>query len=53
MKTLRGRHYSLKEQTQFTMLNKLLDPHASNINGFLRGAAVVLHSHERGYFAQG
>jgi hypothetical protein len=52
MKTLRGRHFSLKQQTQFTMLSTVLDSLASNINDFLRRAAVFFHSLERGYFAQ-
>jgi hypothetical protein len=52
MKTVRVRHYFLKQQTQFTMLNKVLDPPASNNNDFLRRATVFLHSLERDYFAQ-
>jgi hypothetical protein len=31
-KTLRGRHYSYHQLTQYTMLNKVLVPLASNIN---------------------
>jgi hypothetical protein len=52
MKTLRDRHFSLKQQTQFTMIHKVLDTLASNINDFFRRATVFLHSLERGYFAQ-
>jgi hypothetical protein len=52
MKTLRGRHFSLKQQTQFTMLIMVLDSLSSNINDFLRRATVFLHSLERGYFGQ-
>jgi hypothetical protein len=42
MKTLRGRQYSFKEQTQFKMLNKVLDPLASNINDSLPQATLCL-----------
>jgi hypothetical protein len=52
MTTMRGRHYSLKQQTQFTMTNKVIDPLAYNINDFLRRATVFLHLLERGFFAQ-
>jgi hypothetical protein len=52
METLRSKQYSFKEQAEFTMLNKLLEPLASNINDFLRRAKVFLLSLERGYFAQ-
>jgi hypothetical protein len=41
MKTLRGRHNSLKQQTQFKILNKMLGPLASNINDSLTQA--ILH----------
>jgi hypothetical protein len=50
--TLRSRHYSLKQQTQFTILNNVLDPLDSNFKDFLSGATILLHSLERGYFAQ-
>jgi dTDP-4-dehydrorhamnose 3,5-epimerase-like enzyme len=50
MKSLRGRHYSLKQQTQFTMLNKEPDLLASIINGSITRDTVHLHSHERGCF---
>jgi hypothetical protein len=49
METLRSKQYSFKEQAEFTMLNKLLEPLASNIND---RAKVFLLSLERGYFAQ-
>jgi hypothetical protein len=52
MKTLRGRQYSFQKLTQYTMLNKVLDPLASNINDLLRKGTVFLHSLQRGYFAQ-
>jgi hypothetical protein len=52
MKTLRGRHYSLKQQTQFTMLKKGIAPLASIIKGSITRDTVLLHSHERGCFEQ-
>jgi hypothetical protein len=42
MKTLRGRKYSFKEQTQFTIENKVLDPLVSNINDSLTQASLHL-----------
>jgi hypothetical protein len=47
--TLRAGHYSLKEQTQFTVLNKVLDSLVSNLNDFLRRPTVLLLSIERGF----
>jgi hypothetical protein len=52
METLRGREYTIKQHTQFMMLNMLLSHLASNIYDFLRRATVFLHSLERGCFAQ-
>jgi hypothetical protein len=52
MKTLRGGQYSFQKLSQYTMLNKVLDPLASNINDLLRKGTVFLHSLQRGYFAQ-
>jgi hypothetical protein len=52
MKTLTGRQYSLKQLTQFKMLNKVLDPIDSNINDFLTRATVFLRLLQRRYFAQ-
>jgi hypothetical protein len=52
MKTQRVRQYSLEQVTQFTMLNRVLDPLASHINDCLTRATVSLHSLERGSFAQ-
>jgi hypothetical protein len=46
LKSLRGRHYSLIQQTQFIMLSKLLDPLPSNMKDFIR-TRVILHSLER------
>jgi hypothetical protein len=51
-KTLRGRHYSLQQQTPFTNINKVLNPLASHIYLFLRSTTVFLHSLESGYFAE-
>jgi hypothetical protein len=48
LKTLRGRQYSLIQQTQFTMQRKLLDPLPSNMKDFLRRTTVFLHSREMG-----
>jgi hypothetical protein len=42
MKTVTGRQCSFKQQTQFTMLNKVLDPFASNINDSLTLATLHL-----------
>jgi hypothetical protein len=42
MKTLTGRQYSFKQLTQITVLNKMLDPLASNINDSLSRATVLL-----------
>jgi hypothetical protein len=42
MTTLSVRQYSIKKLTQFTMLNKVLDPLASNINDSLTRATVFL-----------
>jgi hypothetical protein len=51
LKSLRGRHYSLIQQTQFTMLRKLLDHLPSNMKDFIR-TRVFLHSHRRAYLDQ-
>jgi hypothetical protein len=40
-KTLWGNQYSLKQLTQFTLLNKQIDHLASNINGSPTGATVL------------
>jgi hypothetical protein len=48
LKTLRGRQYSLIQQTQFTMQSKMLDPLPSNMKDFLRRSTVFLHSLEMG-----
>jgi hypothetical protein len=40
--TLRGTQYSFKEQTEFTILTKLLDPLFSNIKDSLTKTAVFL-----------
>jgi hypothetical protein len=42
MKTLRGRQYSIKQLTQFTVLGKVLDRLASNINDSLTRDTVLL-----------
>jgi hypothetical protein len=42
MKTLRRRQYSFKQLTQFTMMNKVLYPLASNINDSPTRATVLL-----------
>jgi hypothetical protein len=52
METLSGRAYSLKQHTQFSILNILLNHLASNINGLLKKATVFLHSLERCCIAQ-
>jgi hypothetical protein len=51
LKSLRGRHYSLIQETQFTMLSKLLDPLPSNMKDFVR-TRVFRHSLVRAYLAQ-
>jgi hypothetical protein len=50
MKTLRGRLYSFKQLTQFTMLNKVLDSLASNINDSLTRGIVLLPIPSKGLF---
>jgi hypothetical protein len=50
MKTLRGGHNSLKQQTQFKILNKMLGPPASNINDSLTQAILHLPFTCRGPF---
>jgi hypothetical protein len=52
MKTMTGRLYSFSQLTQYTMLNNVLDPLPSNINGFIRRTTVFLLSFERRYLAQ-
>jgi hypothetical protein len=42
MKTLKNIQYSFKQLTQFTVLNKVLDPLASNINDSLTQATLHL-----------
>jgi hypothetical protein len=42
MKTLRGRQYSFKQQTQIKLQNKVLGTLASNINDSLTEAALHL-----------
>jgi hypothetical protein len=51
LKSLRGRHYSLTQQTQFIMLSKLLDPLPSTMKDCIR-SSVFLLSLERGSLAQ-
>jgi hypothetical protein len=51
LKSLRGRHYSLIQQTQFIMLSKLIDPLPSNMKDCIR-TSVFLLSLERGSLAQ-
>jgi hypothetical protein len=48
LKTLRVRQYSLKQVTQFNMLNKVLDPLACNTYGSLTGETVLLPAIETG-----
>jgi hypothetical protein len=48
LKTLTARHYSLTQETQFTMQSKLLDPLSSNMKDFIQ-TRVFLHSLERAY----
>jgi hypothetical protein len=48
LKTLRVRQYSLKQGTQFNMLNKVLDPLACNTYGSLTGETVLLPAIETG-----
>jgi hypothetical protein len=52
MKTLRGRQYYFKKLPQFTVLNTVLDPLASNTSDSLRRDSVLLHSLQRGCFTQ-
>jgi hypothetical protein len=52
MKTLRGRHYSLKQQTQFTMVNKLIDPLSSDINDGLNKSYSASSFHLNGAILQ-
>jgi hypothetical protein len=52
MKTLRSRQYSLKQLSQFTMLNKLLGHVASNIHDSLTRATRNLPFACMGYFAK-
>jgi hypothetical protein len=52
METLRSREYSIKQHTQFSVLNMVLNHLVSNINDFLRRTSVFLHSLERHCFAQ-
>jgi hypothetical protein len=52
METLRSREYSIKQHTQFSVLNMVLNHLASNINDFLRIDTVFLHSLERDCFAE-
>jgi hypothetical protein len=40
MKTLRGRQYSFKQQTQIKLQNKVLGPFASNVNDSLTEATL-------------
>jgi hypothetical protein len=42
MKTLTGRQYSFKPQTQIKLQNKFLDPLASKINGSLTRPTALL-----------
>jgi hypothetical protein len=53
METLRSREYSLKQHTQFSVLNMVLNYLASIITDFLRRATEFLQSLERDCFAQG
>jgi hypothetical protein len=50
MKTLRGKQYSFKELTEFTILNKFLDPLPSNIGNCVTRATVLLPFTCRGPF---
>jgi hypothetical protein len=52
METRSAKEYTIKQHTQCTMLTMLLSHLASNIYDFLRRAIVLLHSFERGCFAQ-
>jgi hypothetical protein len=40
MKTLRGRQYSFKQQTQIKLPNKVLGPFASNVNDSVTEATL-------------
>jgi hypothetical protein len=51
LKSLRGRHYSLIQPTQFTRLSKLLDTLPSSMKDFIR-TRVFLYSLKRGYLAE-
>jgi hypothetical protein len=51
LKSLRGSHYSLIQQTQFIMLSKQLDSLPSNMKDCIR-TSVFLLSLERGSLAQ-
>jgi hypothetical protein len=50
MKTLRGTQYSFTQLTQFTMLNKVVDPFLSNINDSLSNSTVLLPIPFRGLY---
>jgi hypothetical protein len=52
MKKLRVRQYSLRQQTQSQLQNKVLAALPSNIIDSLRSTTMFLHSLERGYSAQ-
>jgi hypothetical protein len=52
MKTLRGRQYSFKMLTQFSLLNNVLDPLACYINGSVQEVQCFFHSLEKDCFAQ-
>jgi hypothetical protein len=53
LKTLRGRQYSLKQQTQFKLQNKVLAPLASNMNDSLTEATLHLPFNCMGHFHKG
>jgi hypothetical protein len=50
LKTQRVRQYSIQQVTQFIVLNKVLDPLASNTYASLTGETVLLPSIETGLF---
>jgi hypothetical protein len=52
MRTLRGRHYSIKQQSQFTMLKKVLNTLVSIINDSLTRATVLLPFTWKGPFCK-
>jgi hypothetical protein len=52
MKTLRGKQYYFKEQNDFTMVNKVLEAPASNINDSLTRVQCFLLSLPWGDFEQ-